>query len=103
MSKVLHLTSDGQELKKLPEMKRLMEQDALTMQGVSSRLQIKEEQRRLSKHPVPVESTAKRLSKPSMESDFISAPLGIGRMSKERVAAMKMESFTKDDAGLSLL
>lgn len=92
MSKQLYQSS-GSEIKKLPEMKRAMQQDALVLQGVSSRLQIKEEQRRLSKQPEPLKSNSKRLEKPVTNPDFISAPVGIGRMSQSNIKKMKREDF----------
>lgn len=95
MAKVLRSVSNESDVKKLPEMKRAMQQDALAMQGVSSRLQIKEEKRRLSEQLVQQPSNTKRLKKPNTESEFISAPVGLGRMSKSNVQAMKREDFSK--------
>lgn len=95
MTKSLYQNSDKADAKKLPEMKRAMEQDALAMQGISSRLQIKEEQRRLAKQPIPVQSNSKRLVKPVENPDFITAPTGIGRMSKAGVREMHREDFGK--------
>ena len=95
MTKSLYQSSDKADTKKLPEMKRVMEQDALVMQGVSSRLQIKEEQRRLAKQPVPIQPNSKRLAIPVENPDFITAPTGIGRMSKDGVREMHREDFGK--------
>lgn len=71
-----------------------MRQDALRLQGVSSRLQIKQERKMQAKQPVQVEpSHGKRLVKSMNNPDLISASAGYGRMSKERMNAIKMQDY----------
>lgn len=71
-----------------------MRQDALRLQGVSSRLQIKQERKMQAKQPVQVEPAhGKRLAKPMNNPDLISASAGYGRMSKERMNAIKMQDY----------
>lgn len=71
-----------------------MRQDALRLQGVSSRLQIKQERKMQAKQPVQEEPVhGKRLAKPMNNPDLISASAGYGRMSKERMNAIKMKDY----------
>lgn len=99
MSKQLRKVISDSENKKLPDMKQVMQQDVLKMQGVSSRLQIKEqikeEQRKRIAQPVLPVTNSKRLSKPVCNPEFISASTGAGRMSKSSVREMKREDFGK--------
>lgn len=84
------------EKKQLPDMKSAqMKQDAMLMQGVSSRLQIKERLRKEATKPVEVQSKSKRLQKPVSNPDFITPGAGYGRMSKGQMREMKREDFSK--------
>lgn len=70
------------------------QQEALMMQGVSSRIQIKEELRETARQPIQeVKSNSKRLKQPVENPEFISTSVGIGRMSKNQVRDMKRENF----------
>lgn len=75
-------------------MQTQMHQDALRLQGVSSRLQIKQERKMQARQPAQDEqSHAKRLSKQNDNPGLISASSGYGRLSKERMNAIKRQDY----------
>lgn len=93
MSKVLR------GFEKLSEPKT-MKQEEMQMQGISSRVQIRQDLKEQAARPASIKSTSKRLAQPVENPEFLGGVGPSGRMNQTNIRKMQKEDFGKQAESL---